>query len=90
MNRFTILLAGLGLAGLSLTARALCVNPDGSLDDPSVSPETIATDMLPSCQSATTTGAAAQPTSATSSGIQTIERTNAKAHSTAGQPGTKS
>ena len=37
------------LAGLTFNAHALCVNPDGSLDDPSMSPSTIAVEELPAC-----------------------------------------
>lgn len=32
------------------TANALCVNTDGSLDDKSMSPETVAVEMLPQCE----------------------------------------
>lgn len=38
------------LAGVAFNAYALCANPDGSLDDASVSKETIAVDMLPACK----------------------------------------
>jgi hypothetical protein len=38
------------IAGLSLNAHALCMNQDGSLDDPSFSPSTIALDVLPPCK----------------------------------------
>src|SRR5512147_1894717 len=37
------------LAGTTFNAHALCVNPDGSLDDPSMSPSTIAVEELPAC-----------------------------------------
>lgn len=37
------------LAGITFNAHALCVNPDGSLDDPSMSPSTIAVEELPAC-----------------------------------------
>lgn len=37
------------LAGVAFNAHALCVNPDGSLDDPSMSPSTIAVEELPAC-----------------------------------------
>lgn len=38
------------LAGVAFNAHALCVNSDGSLDDASVSEETIAVDILPDCE----------------------------------------
>lgn len=38
------------LAGAALNAHALCMNPDGSLDDDSISKGTIAVDMLPACK----------------------------------------
>jgi hypothetical protein len=38
------------LAGLTVNAHALCVNPDGTLDDASMSPSTIAVEMLPACE----------------------------------------
>ncbi len=37
------------LFGISGGAHALCVMPDGSLDDVSMSPGTIAMDMVPPC-----------------------------------------
>ncbi|OZA14981.1 MAG: hypothetical protein B7X94_00125 [Hydrogenophilales bacterium 17-62-8] len=37
------------LASISFNAHALCVNPDGSLDDASMSPSTIAVETLPLC-----------------------------------------
>lgn len=36
-------------AGVAVNAHALCIKSDGSLDDASVSKETIAVDMLPAC-----------------------------------------
>ncbi len=38
------------LLGISGGANALCVKPDGSLDDPSMSPGSIAMDMVPQCE----------------------------------------
>lgn len=40
------------LAGVAIQAQAhdLCINPDGSLNDASVSKEVIAVDMLPACK----------------------------------------
>ena len=89
MNKFAVLLAGLGLAGLSLTAHALCVNPDGSLDDPSVTSSTVATDMLPTCQGAPTGGKAAQPVAATRNDQPAIAASGVKAHAKAGKPDPK-
>jgi hypothetical protein len=40
----------IAIAGLSLNAHALCMNQDGSLDDASMSPSTIALDVLPPCK----------------------------------------
>ena len=38
------------LTGAAINAHALCMNPDGSLDDASVPMGTISTDVLPACQ----------------------------------------
>ena len=38
------------LTGAAINAHALCMNPDGSLDDASVPLGTISTDVLPACQ----------------------------------------
>lgn len=38
------------LAGFSLNVHALCVNPDGSLDDASVPEGSVAKEMLPACE----------------------------------------
>jgi len=38
------------ITGAAINAHALCVNPDGSLDDASVPLGTISTDVLPACQ----------------------------------------
>lgn len=57
-SRHTLLLAI--LAGLSLNAQALCVNPDGSLDDASVPDGSVAKEMLPACE-APSGKAGAQP-----------------------------
>lgn len=38
------------LAGLTFNANALCVNPDGSLDDASVPDGSVAKEMLPACE----------------------------------------
>jgi hypothetical protein len=38
------------LTGAAINAHALCMNPDGSLDDASVPLGTISTDVLPTCQ----------------------------------------
>ena len=38
------------LTGAAINAHALCVYPDGSLDDASVPLGTISTDVLPACQ----------------------------------------
>lgn len=38
------------LAGFSLNAHALCVKPDGSLDDASVPEGSVAKEMLPACE----------------------------------------
>lgn len=38
------------LTAATFNAHALCINSDGSLDDPSMSPSSIATDMLPACE----------------------------------------
>ena len=40
----------LTIAGLSLNAHAVCVMPDGSLDDKSASAATVAVEMLPACE----------------------------------------
>lgn len=45
------------LAGVTVNVHALCVNPDGSLDDASVSREPIAVDVLPACKDQEATGA---------------------------------
>lgn len=66
MKKFASVLFVLSLAGLTLNAYALCVNPDGSLDDPSMSPGSIAMDMVPSCDAASTPGANKQPAATTS------------------------
>ncbi len=66
MKTLATALFGLSLAGLTLNAYALCVKPDGSLDDPSMSPGSVAIEMVPSCDAATD-GAGKQPDAATSS-----------------------
>lgn len=66
MKSLATTLIGLSLAGLTLNAYALCVKPDGSLDDPSMSPGSIAMDMVPSCDAATAAGGSKQPAAATS------------------------
>jgi hypothetical protein len=38
------------LASISLNVHALCVNPDGSLDDASVPDGSVAKEMLPACE----------------------------------------
>lgn len=38
------------LAGVAVNSHALCMNPDGSLDDASMAKETIAVDVLPACK----------------------------------------
>lgn len=38
------------LAGMAFNAHALCVKPDGSLDDASLSRDFVAMDMLPACK----------------------------------------
>lgn len=65
MKKFASVLSGLSLAGLALNAYALCVNPDGSLDDPSMSSGSIAMDMVPSCDAANTPDANKQPAATT-------------------------
>jgi hypothetical protein len=52
MKKLAATLFGLGLAGLAMNAHALCVNPDGSLDDSSVPPGSVVMDMLPACDAA--------------------------------------
>ncbi len=47
-NRSNALLLAM-LTSISFNAHALCVNPDGSLDDASMSPSTVAVEMLPAC-----------------------------------------
>lgn len=49
MNKYLNIAALMFLAGMAANANALCTNPDGSLDDPSVSTATIAVDVLPAC-----------------------------------------
>jgi hypothetical protein len=39
----------IAVCSLAFNAHALCMNPDGSLDDASVSASTIAMDVLPAC-----------------------------------------
>ena len=39
------------LAGLAFNAHALCVNPDGSLDDASVPVANVSVEVLPACES---------------------------------------
>lgn len=60
MNKFAGTLLALGLAGAAMNAHALCVKPNGSLDDPSVPPGAVVMDMVPPCDAATTS-AAGQP-----------------------------
>lgn len=67
MKKLAAALFGLSLAGVTLNSYALCVNPDGSLDDPSMSPGSIAMDMVPSCDATSTSGASA-PLAATTGG----------------------
>lgn len=38
------------LVGVAVNAQALCMNPDGSLDDASVTKESLAVDTLPACE----------------------------------------
>jgi hypothetical protein len=60
MKKFASAVFGLGLAGLTLNAFALCVKADGALDDPSVPPGSVMKEMLPSCDAASTSGANSQ------------------------------
>lgn len=66
MKKLATALFGLGLAGLTLNAYALCVKPDGSLDDPSVTPGSVVMDMVPSCSATGPSGVKKQPAIATS------------------------
>ena len=52
MNKFAGTLLALGLAGAAMNAHALCVKPNGSLDDPSVPPGAVVMDMVPPCDAA--------------------------------------
>lgn len=65
------------IAGLSLNAHALCVNPDGSLDDKSVPPGSIAVEMLPVCQNAAPATVAVDATRARSVNTKIVQPENA-------------
>lgn len=82
MKKNAGVLFGLGLASFALNAHALCVNPDGSLDDPSVPPESVAMDVMPSC-APTAGGKSALPAAAAADASDKTARHD----SGAGKPG---
>lgn len=49
MKNSAAALLGLGLVGVAMNAHALCINPDGSLDDSSIPPSSVVMDMVPTC-----------------------------------------
>lgn len=61
MKKHASALLMLVITGLSLNAHALCVKPDGSLNDSSVPAGSVVADMLPACGSAAPSAAAADP-----------------------------
>lgn len=61
MKKHASALLMLAVTGLSLNAHALCVNPDGSLDDRSVPTGSVVADMLPACGNAAPNIAATAP-----------------------------
>lgn len=62
------------LLATSFGAHALCVKPDGSLDDPSVSPEYHSLDVLPACGNSSAVSANHQPKSKIKSMKKTTTR----------------
>jgi hypothetical protein len=59
------------LAGLAFNAHALCVNPDGSLDDASVPVASVSVEVLPACEISS-----AKAADATAPELSSAERRN--------------
>lgn len=88
-NKTAAILFGLGLAGLTLNAHALCVNADGTLSDPSIPTGSLALDVMPSCEPTSPRDAANAGASNPNPRQETV-RSDAKDRSEAGKLDKKS